>query len=81
MKKLQRGRFVALLMALTMAFSFSIVAFAAKSEENTNVVISEAVAEQDDIEPMSTNELYELSEFYYDNKRATKTFQITVPEG
>lgn len=82
MKKLQRKRFVALLMAITMAFSFSMVAFAAENEENTDIVISEAFAKQNDSGNMSAGaEVYNLSGYYLGTTRKTETFQITVPEG
>lgn len=70
MKKLKK-RFVAMIMALTMVFSFSTVAFAAETEENNNMTIARTAEEQNDIEPMA-----DLG--FSGNKRTTYTIPITL---
>ena len=78
MKKLKK-RFVALIMALTMAFSFSTVAFAAEPEENINMTVAKEQAELYAIEPMSArNPCAELTNTITGYKRNTYTFPITI---
>lgn len=79
MKKLKK-RFVALIMALTMASSFSTVAFAAESEENSNMTVAEEQAKLYAIESTTDEDpLVNLTGSHYGDKRTTATYTIQIP--
>ena len=72
-------RFISLIMAIAMMFSFSTVAFAAENEENINFAIVEAFAAQKNTETMSEISPRDvLTEIYTGHTRTTYTIPVTV---
>ncbi len=79
MKKLKK-RFVAMIMALTMAVSFSTVAFAAETED-TSIMSDQSSEEQVIVEPMSdTVNIVNLTGIRAGASRSIETYGILVPE-
>lgn len=69
-----------MIMALTMAVSFSTVAFAAETEENSNMTVAEEQADLYAIESTTDEDpLVNLTGSHYGNKRTTATYTIQIP--
>lgn len=82
MKKLQRKRFLALIMALTMVFSSSVVASAAEKEENNSMVTVETLTEKNastTMSTMSTNAIYQSS-VYSGSTAKVYNFSINITD-